>query len=333
MTFCQFRLSLVFGVLSAALSISPRLAAQHQDPVLETAQLIERELQARVGYAIHDTGNDREWRYRDYERFPMASTAKTLACGALLKQGQAAMTQTVLLQQEDILPYGPVTRNWVGKNVSASQLCAATLATSDNTALNGVLKVLGGPQAVTAFLRSIGDQTTRTDRTEPELNEGRPGDLRDTTTPRAMQQTLEALLLGNALDCTARAQLTEWMENNTVSGALLRAGIPSDWRIADRTGNGGFGTRGAIAVIWPPGRAPIVAAVYLTETPASLQQRDAAIAAIGRAITSAVMREPVDDKSGKGPATAPCMSITTTGTTNASGQGAGHPGTGSAHAR
>src|SRR5690606_8884523 len=146
--------------------------------------------------------------------------------------------------------------------------------------------VLGGPSAITAFVRSTGDDTTRLDRVEPDLNEGKPGDKRDTTTPRAMTQTMQRLLLGSALDPANQKQLTDWLIADEVGGPLLRAAIPVDWRLADRTGAGGFGTRGVVAVIGPPKKAPIVPAIYLTETAATMDQRNAAIADIGKAIVT-----------------------------------------------
>jgi beta-lactamase class A/beta-lactamase class A CARB-5 len=90
------------------------------------------------------------------------------------------------------------------------------------------------------------------------MNEGKPGDLRDTTTPEAMTQTIRELVLGAALDDKSSRQLTDWLLSNEVGDPLLRAGVPGDWKVADRTGNGGFGTRGIMAVIWPPQRTPVI---------------------------------------------------------------------------
>lgn len=198
------------------------------------------------------------------------------------------MSQQVLIRKGDVQSYAPVLKHRVGQKFSASDLCAITLRTSDNTAVNAVLDVLGGPSSVTSFLRSMGDRTTRLDRNEPALNEGTPGDRRDTTTPDAMAETLRRLVLESVLDEASRMQLREWLIGNEVAGPLLRASVPTDWRVADRSGAGGFGTRGIAAVMWPPDRDPVVAAIYLTETEASLEERNAAIAAIGRAIANAL---------------------------------------------
>lgn len=285
------------GLLAAAMVATVRwmplgvgVAAAADDPIVRAAQAAEHKLKARLGLAVHDTGDGRSWLYRADERFPLVSTAKVLICGALLHQGPASMDTTVRIRQGDILSYAPTTKDLVEQEVSASELCAITLRNSDNTAANGALRVVGGPGAVTSFLRTIGDRATRLDRDEPSLNEGKPGDPRDTTTPQAMARTMQALVLGNALDTASRKQLAGWLIRNEVGGPLLRAGVPGDWQVADRTGSGGFGTRAIVAVVWPPKRAPIVAAIYLTETEASIDERNAAIASIGQAIAASLRR-------------------------------------------
>lgn len=252
--------------------------------IAQAIKTAETSLQARVGVAVYDTATDKGWYHNADERFPMASTFKTLACAALLARGPDLLQQKLEISDKDIQSYAPVTKTLVGQSVSASDLCAITLRTSDNTAANKVLELIGGPSALTAYLRGIGDTSTRLDRTEPDLNESKPGDLRDTTTPRAMMDTMNKLVLGSALDDKARQQLTNWLTANDVGGPLLRAGIPASWRIADRTGAGGFGTRGVVAVIWPPERKPVIAAIYLTETKASMDDRNKAIADIGKAL-------------------------------------------------
>ena len=164
------------------------------------------------------------------------------------------------------------------------ELCDATMTTSDNTAANLVLQALGGPSAVTTFVRGMGDATTRLDRFETELNEASPGDARDTTTPNAMLGTLEKLVLGDVLSDDARQQLEAWMKGNTVADGLFRAAMPFDWVIADRTGAGGYGSRAITAIIWPPEQAPTVVVFYITDTEASFEARNAAIASLGEVV-------------------------------------------------
>lgn len=283
------RLVLLSFVLCA---VGLQSATAADNPVVEAARQAESRLDARVGLAIHDTGSGESWLYKADERFPIASTFKVLACAALLARqdaGDENLDRRVGVAQEDLVSYSPVTKGWVGQEVGLGALCAATMRTSDNTAANKVLEAIGGPEALIAFMRTLGDTTIRLDRWETALNEGTPGDPRDTSSPAAMAASLEKLVLGDTLSSSSREELTGWLVGNEVGGSPLRAGIPEDWRIGDRTGAGGHGSRGVVAVIWPPERAPIVAAIYITQTEATMKQRNEAIAAIGSALAKALL--------------------------------------------
>jgi beta-lactamase class A len=110
--------------------------------------------------------------------------------------------------------------------MTLAALCEATMTLSDNTAGNLVLKAIGGPAGFTAFARALGDPVTRLDRWEPGLNEARPGDPRDTTSPDAMAANLQRLALGDALSPRSRDRLVAWLVANTTGDARLRAGAP-----------------------------------------------------------------------------------------------------------
>ena len=144
-------------------------------------------------------------------------------------------------------------------------LCEAAITLSDNTAANLLLESLGGPMAITAYARSLGDELTRLDRIEPDLNEARPGDPRDTTTPAAMAKNFMVLSTGAALPVSSRDQLNGWLTGCKTGGARIRAGLPGSWRVGDKTGSGGHGSSNDVAVIWPDGRPPVIIASYLTE--------------------------------------------------------------------
>ncbi|HHB81808.1 MAG TPA: class A beta-lactamase [Aliiroseovarius sp.] len=266
------------------------------EPVVDAIHSIERDLEARVGFYMHDMQTGAEITYAADDRFPLNSTFKLLACAALLKRvenGAASMTDTVRLQDVETVAYSPAIEahgRAGGRTVSLGTACAMMLSVSDNTAANIVLSALGGPQALTAFLRSIGDEVTRLDRWETDLNAAVPGDARDTTTPRAIAQIVQKLILGNVLDSTSRAVLHAWLADHRVADALFRAALPSTWSIEDRTGAGGYGSRSIVAVIYPPDRAPIVAALFITETEADIAARNAAAARVGAAIVEYASR-------------------------------------------
>ncbi|WP_370659237.1 class A beta-lactamase [Modicisalibacter muralis] len=255
--------------------------------LLEKLVEIEERLDARIGVAVLDIQTGRRWEYRADERFPMTSTFKALACGAVLARvdaGQEDLDRRIRIEASDIVTYSPVTENHVGEEMTLGELCKATITTSDNTAGNLILETLDGPSGVTEFARSLGDSMTRLDRWETELNEATPGDPRDTTTPNAMTANLHKLVLGDTLSQQSRDQLTTWLVANKTGDEKLRAGLPNDWRVGDKTGGGNHGTTNDVAVIWPPGREPLIVSVYITQTKASVDERNAAIADIGRAI-------------------------------------------------
>ncbi|EKF9795923.1 PSE family carbenicillin-hydrolyzing class A beta-lactamase [Vibrio cholerae] len=275
---------LVFTLLmpSVVFASSPKFQSVEQE-----IKGIESSLSARIGVAILDTQNGESWDYNGDQRFPLTSTFKTIACANLLydaEHGKVNLNSTVEIKKADLVTYSPVLEKQVGKPITLSDACFATMTTSDNTAANIVINAVGDPKSITDFLRQIGDKETRLDRVEPELNEGKLGDLRDTTTPNAITSTLNQLLFGSTLSEASQKKLESWMVNNQVTGNLLRSVLPVKWSIADRSGAGGFGARSITAIVWSEEIKPIIVSIYLAQTEASMAERNDAIVKIGRSI-------------------------------------------------
>lgn len=249
---------------------------------------IEKASGGRLGVGVLDTGNGRRAGHRADERFPLCSTFKFLAAAFVLArvdQRKERLERRVVYGPRDLVTHSPVTEKHAdGTGMTVAQLCEATLTLSDNTAANLLLQSFGGPKGLTAFMRSIGDAKTRLDRFETALNEARPGDLRDTTTPAAMSRSMQKILLGDILTQPSRAQLLQWLDGNKTGDERIRAGLPADWKVGDRTGSGQNGTTNDIAILRPPGRAPILLSVYLTETAAASAARNAALASVAAAV-------------------------------------------------
>ena len=224
---------------------------------------LETEFHAQLGLYAIDTGTGRSVAYQADERFAFCSTIKAFAASVLLQRDTARqLDQVVTYSKSDLVDYSPVTSLHVTTGMTLSAIMAAALTVSDNTALNLMLSQIGGPSALQAALRTLNDTTTNVDRTEPTINSATPGDPRDTSTAQALATDLRAFVLGDALSTSRRAQLVGWLEANTTGGPYIRAAVPSGWKVGDKTGNGDYGTRNDMAVLWPPnGRAPIVIAV------------------------------------------------------------------------
>jgi len=244
----------------------PSPAPPAPDPGPALAEL-ERRQGRRIALVALDTGSGRAVRHRADERVLMCSTAKVLIVAAVLHRRLAEpglLERTVRYTRADLLEYAPATTPRVEGGMTVAALCEAAIVVSDNTAANLLLGLLGGPAATTAFVRTLGDGVTRLDRLEPALNETAPGDERDTSTAAAMTADLQGLVLGAALDPAGRDLLTGWLVGATTGAQQIRAGLPAGWRVGDKTGSGAQGENHDVAVAWPPGRAPLVLAVYTT---------------------------------------------------------------------
>ncbi len=272
-------------IASVALPFAARAAPSDSFAALEAQH------GGRLGVAAIDTGSGRRLAHRIDERFAMCSTFKLLAAAAVLRKvdlGTEKLTRLIPYGQADLLSYAPVTRAHVGEgHMTVGALCEAAAEWSDNTAANLLLASLGGPAAVTRFARELGDSVTRLDRNEPSLNDIKPGDIRDTTTPAAMLADMQAVLLGDALSKASRARLADWLQKSQTGQARLKAGLPASWEVGNKTGSGFRGETNDIAVAWPPGRAPILIASYYKGSTAPDAARDAVLAEVGRIVASA----------------------------------------------
>ena len=276
---------------ASALALGPvrAPAAWADDPSAALAAL-ERRHGGRLGVSILDTGSGRRATHRGGERFLMCSTFKLLAVAAVLARvdrGAERLDRRIVFGRNVLLSHAPVTRVRVGPpGMSVAELCDAAITVSDNTAANLLLASVGGPAAVTAFVRGLGDAVTRLDRIEPDLNAGGPGDLRDTTTPDAMLGTLQELLLGPALADGSRGRLLAWLRACSTGNGRLRAGVPAGWVVGDKTGSGSHGETNDVAILFPPRREPLLVTAYYAGSSADAASRSAVLADVGRIAAS-----------------------------------------------
>jgi len=275
----------------AAPDEATRAAAAAADAIAPAAATtladLERDAGGRLGVCAIDTASGRVIEHRAGERFPFCSTFKAMLSAAVLAQSverPGLLQQRVAYTKADLVNYSPVSEKHVGAGMTVAALCEAAIQYSDNSAANLLMKLIGGPSAVTAYARSIGDDAFRLDRWETELNTALPGDPRDTTTPAAMAASLRVLTLGDALPAAQRAQLVAWLRGNKVGDKRIRAGVPAGWAVGDKTGTGDYGTTNDAGVIWPTSRAPIVLAVYYTQTRADARAKDDVIASVARIV-------------------------------------------------
>jgi beta-lactamase class A len=225
-------------------------------------QRLERRLGpgARLGVAALNSETGARIGFRAEERFAMASTFKWLLAAAALER--LDHSRQIAITRDDLVTYSPVTSTRVGDEMSVIELAEAAVVVSDNTAANLLLRQLDGPDGFTVWLRQNVDHVTRLDRWELELNENAPGDERDTTTPLAQADALNRLLVGDSLRRSNRETLRAWMIACQTGLQRIRGGLPSNWRVGDKTGTGMNGAHNDVAIAWAPKGAAILIAVY-----------------------------------------------------------------------
>lgn len=280
-----FYLSLVWVALFAF----PRNSEAMPDKARMDAAFRQLEVRAQGRLGVHfiDTASGDIYGYRSDERFMMLSSFKMLACAHVLyrvDRHQESLQRRIRYGRNDLVPWSPITEKHVGgEGLSLARLCEATMTVSDNTAANLILDSFGGPQALTAFVRGMGDELTRLDRYEPALNVPGADPQLDTSTPHAMTENLNHLLLGDRLSQKSRQLLRQWMLANTTGEKRLKAGLPPSWKIGDKTGSNATDSND-IGVVYAPGRAPILIAAYLSGSALDSAGRDGILAEVARLI-------------------------------------------------
>jgi beta-lactamase class A len=247
---------------------------------------LEARSNSRIGVAAVDLSTNRRVDYRSDERFIMCSTFKVLGAAAVLKrvdESKEKLDRFVRYGEAQLLSYAPVTREHVKEGgMTLEALCAAAVEQSDNTAANLLLEAIGGPEKWTEFARSLGDKFSRLDHTEPDLNIARPGKEDDTTTPAAMCADLQRLFTSDFLSVASRTKLEGWMRQGQTGAMMIRAALPSDWQVGDKTGRSGDGVTNDIAIVRPPDGEPIFLAIYAVDPSETQETRDKLVAEVAK---------------------------------------------------
>nr|WP_017726986.1 class A beta-lactamase [Halalkalibacterium ligniniphilum] len=259
-----------------------------KETTIEKFEQLEKQYDARLGVYAIDTGTKETVEFREDERFAYTSTSKALAAAILLKQNPISVLEEIrTFTNEDIVTYSPITEDFVDKGMSLGKIAEAAMQYSDNTAGNLLFEELGGPDGFEKALRESGDTITMADRIEPDLNEAIPGDLRDTSTPKALAINLEVFGISEYLPADKQEIFTNWLKGNTTGDSLIRAGVPEGWEVGDKSGAGGYGTRNDIGIVWPPNREPIIIAIMSSRNEENASFNDELIAKATKVIVQA----------------------------------------------
>lgn len=244
---------------------------------------LEASSKGRIGVYAINTAHNTQVGYRANERFPTGCTSKIIGVATILRNNMkdsALLSQRISYSKKDLTNWSPITEKYLSSGMTVEQLCAASISYSDNTAMNLLVKQMGGLDQMTLFAHSLGNTSFRQDNGWPEeAYSGGKGDLKDSSTPKDMANSLQKLAFTDTLAKPQREMLISWLKANTTGTFRIRAGLPKGWIVADKTGTGGaYGTTNDLAIIWPPKCAPIIMAVYYTSDAKSAVKRDDIVA-------------------------------------------------------
>ncbi|MBF0750612.1 MULTISPECIES: class A beta-lactamase [unclassified Pasteurella] len=273
------------GILVFSLLLALPLTAMSKADWKQTITQQEQKLKADIGVALLSSDGEVLFEYQGNRAFPLNSTHKAFICGIALdlaEDNALSFTQKLPIQATDIVSYSPITKNKTTMNLA--ELCSAAVSYSDNTAANLIVKQIGGVKAVSDYFKQHGLNKTRLDRREPEMNRDNLQKGLDLTTPIEAARLLHQFVFTDLLTAPSKMLLTQWMLDDQVANDLLRSTLPEGWKIADKTGAGSHGSRSIISIFWKPDGTGYLLSIYLTNTRATMAQRNQAIAEIGRVI-------------------------------------------------
>ena len=252
---------------------------------------LEASSKGRIGVYAINTANNTHLEYRANERFPMGCTSKVIGVATILNNSinnSALLLQRISYSKKDLTNWNPITEKYLSSGMTVEQLCAASISYSDNTAMNLLVKQMGGLEQMSLFAHSIGNTSFRQDNTWPkEAYSGGKGNLKDSSTPKDMANSLQKLAFTDALAKPQREMLISWLKANTTGDFRIKAGLPKGWIVADKTGTGGaYGTTNDLGIIWPPKCAPIIMAIYYTNDAKSAVMREDVVASATQLLVS-----------------------------------------------
>lgn len=274
----KYFLTVVISFVSiSAFSNTQQVAIEQPQIKLEN---LEKMFDGKIGVYAIDTNNNKIFAYHANDRFPVQSTFKLIGVSALLNlchKNKNVLQEKIHYTKDDLVFWHPVTGKYVTDGMTLKALSEAAISYSDNTAINLIMKRIGGAQSIANFARAIGNNTFNVEHYESELNSN-PKDKHDTSTPKDMAVSLQKLTLGNILIQPQRKQLVAWMKNNTTGYKKIRAGVPHGWVVADKTAGGSYGISNDLGIMWSPVCRPIVLAIYTVRNKHDAKGRDDIVA-------------------------------------------------------
>lgn len=256
----------------------------------------------RIGVAAMDLSSGRLVEVLGNQRFPMASTSKVAIAAAFLDgvdKGRWSLSSEFPLQVPvSSAPFSTaVAPVRAGDYMNARQLIELMITRSNNYATDALLKVVGGPSAVNAWIAQAGISDWHIDRDiatlvrdDGAIDPARVVDHRDSATPVAMVKLLSGIYQGKWLSPSSRDVLLGAMSRCITGKKRIPAGLPQDASVSHKTGSLS-NTSSDIGIIQTSDGRVIAVAIYVTGQ-GSRPNREARIASITRTLYDGYLTDP-----------------------------------------
>jgi len=259
-------------------------------------QRIARETDGTLGAAVRLVETGETVVLNGDGHFPMQSVYKAPIGMAVLHEvdaGRLSLDAPIRVEAADLVPAGlhsPLrdAHPRGGVSIPLRELLRLSVEESDGTASDVLLRLAGGKASVQGYLSSLGVEGIRIETTEAEMGRDNQAQYRNWAMPKAAIDWLAALQQGKDLSPASRALLLGWMTATRTFPTRLKGRLPAGTEVAHKTGssgarNGVSAATNDIGIIRLPDGRHLAVAVFLRDSRADDEARDAAIAKVARA--------------------------------------------------
>ena len=263
---------------------------QSTSSLIEQFERIGRKARGHVGAAVMLIETGESLGFHADERFPMQSVFKLPIGMAALREvdrGRLSLGQNIVVKKSDLVPRNTYSRirdqhPEGGFEMTVRELLWVMMVESDGTACDVLLRLAGGPAAVTEYLRALGVKGVTVATSEKEMLQGPRVQYRNWATPHGALDVLRRLQQGTAISMPNGNLLLKFMGESTTGPRRIKGLLPAGTVVSHKTGTSGAVTNDVGIVTLPDGRH-LAVAVFVSDSRAGDAEREQVIAEIARA--------------------------------------------------
>lgn len=270
--------------------------ADNENELRNQIEQISHAAQGRVGVTATVIETGESVTLNGDQRFPMQSVYKFpigMAVLAQVDQGKLKLDQQVRVETSDFvsnLQHSPIRdENPQGVELNLAELLKYMVSESDGTACDVLLKLVGGPEAVTQYLHDLDVNDIVVANTEKEIGQDKAVQYRNYATPDAVVTLLRALYEDQGLSESNQALLLRLMIETPTGIQRIKGLLPDGTVVAHKTGtsrtvDGVTAATNDVGLVTLPNGQHLAIAVFVSDSTANDTMREKVIAKVARAV-------------------------------------------------